>query len=47
MSTPPTIGSQISTLRIGQSNCMMFVLRCYRSTYHASSADNPMIIANA
>ncbi len=46
MSTPPTIGSQMRTLSIGQSNCMTFD-SCYRSTYHASSADKPMIIANA
>ena len=36
--TPPAIGSQISTLRMGQSSCMAFRLR-HRSTYHASSAD--------
>ena len=46
MTTPPAIGSQMSTLRMGQSNCIAFD-SCYRSTYHASSADKPMIIAKA
>ena len=46
MATPQAIGSQMSKLSIGQSNCMAFD-SSYRSTYHASSADNPMIIAKA
>ena len=46
MTPPPAMGSQMSTLSIGQSNCIAFD-SCYRSTYHASSADNPMIIVNA
>jgi hypothetical protein len=43
MTAPPRIGSQMSTLSIGQS-C---IASCYRSTYHASSAESPMTIANA